>query len=160
MSVAPRAWTRLDASLRDRLIAAFLGLPSWVVLGVALSLEADPAGHGTHKQLGLGTCSILAMTGWPCPMCGMTTTFTHMAHGQLFEALLTQPFGVVLFLLTLACGGLAVVELVRPARRFVRIWSWVEQRETAIAGGLMGGLLLGWVYKLAEMGVGPFGGIG
>ncbi len=158
MSAATRAWTRLSLPLRDRLIAGFLGLPAWVVLGVAATLDADPLGHGTHKQLGLGTCTILAMTGWPCPMCGMTTTFTHMAHGSPIEAVLTQPFGVLLFLLTLATAVLSLVELVRPHQRFLRIWSWVEQRETAIAGGLMLGLLLGWIYKLVEMGAGPFAG--
>ncbi len=156
--MATRAWASLSPGLRDRLIAGFLGLPSWVVLGVAGWLEADPVGHGTHKQLGLGTCTILALTGWPCPMCGMTTTFTHMAHGSPVDALLTQPFGVVLFLLTLAAGTLAVVELARPRQRFLRIWRWIESRETAVAAGLMLGLLLGWIYKLAEMGAGPFAG--
>lgn len=149
-------FARLSSATRDRLVALTLGAPSWTVLGIASFLEPDPVGHGTHKQLGLGTCTILAMTDWPCPMCGMTTTFTHMAHGSVLDALLTQPFGVVLFLLTLACGLLAVADLVRPRGRFTRAWSVIARHEAWVAAALLVGLVAGWVYKLWEMQAGPF----
>ena len=149
-------FSRLSAATRDRVVALALGLPSWTVLGIAAFLDADPAGHGTHKQLGLGTCTILAMTGWPCPMCGMTTTFTHMAHGSVLDALLTQPFGVALFLGTLATALLALADLVVPRGRLTRAWALTLRHETWVAAGLLAGLTLGWVYKLWEMQAGPF----
>ncbi|MCP4807311.1 MAG: DUF2752 domain-containing protein [Proteobacteria bacterium] len=149
-------FSRLSSATRDRLVALTLGLPSWAVLGVAAWLDADPAGHGTHKQLGLGTCTILAMTGWPCPMCGMTTTFTHMAHGSVLDAVVTQPFGVVLFLLTLATGLIALADLAMPRGRFTRAWSRLLRHETWVAAALLAGLTLGWIYKLWEMQAGPF----
>ena len=138
----------MKPSLRDRGLSLLLGAPAWTVMGVALSLQPDPIGHGTHKQLGLGTCSILSWTGYPCPMCGMTTTFTHMALLQWWEALQTQPFGVALFLITLVVGVLALVELVVPKGRIVAAWRWIEARELPIAAGLVAGLLAGWGYKL------------
>ncbi|HJN76776.1 MAG TPA: DUF2752 domain-containing protein [Myxococcota bacterium] len=150
-------WGRIGEATRGRVVALVLGLPAWTVLGIASWLDADPSGHGTHRQLGLGTCTILSMTGWSCPMCGMTTTFTHMAHFSVLDAVTTQPFGVVLFLLTLAVALMSVVELVRPAGRLTRAWAWTMQREAVIAGALLGGLALGWVYKLWEMQAGPFG---
>lgn len=131
-----------------------LGGPAWAVLGVAHHLSPDPSGHGTHKQLGLGTCSILAATGVPCPVCGMTTSFSHMAHGDPLGALAAQPFGTLIFLGTLAVGLLAALELLRPSGRWDRLWTWILHHERRIAGLLFAGLGLGWAYKIAIMGTG------
>ncbi len=136
-----------ERRLIDRLVSLLL-LPSGTVLTVALLLEPDPAGVGTHRQLGLGGCTMLQLTGWPCPMCGMTTTFSLAAHGRLVEALLCQPYGVVLFGLTLATALVALVELVRPTGRWRRFWDWLGLKEGWIAAALVAGLILGWVYKL------------
>ena len=141
----------MSPALRDRLLSIALGLPSWTVLGIAGWLTPEAKGFGTHQQLGLGTCTVLGLTGYPCPMCGMTTTFTHMAHLQPWEALKTQPFGVVLFLGTLLTALLALTELLHPRGRWLRIWSFAERYETRIAVALLAGLLAGWVYKITLM---------
>ena len=44
-------------ALKQRLWALLLGAPAWAVLGISLTLSPDPGGHGTHKQLGLSSCS-------------------------------------------------------------------------------------------------------
>lgn len=147
---------KLSPHTRDRLISLTLGLPSWAVLGLAAWLVPATQGHGTHRQLGLGECTILHLTGYPCPMCGMTTTFAHMAHLEPFTAVQTQPFGVVLFLLTLFVGVTAVVELIRPNARWMSLLAWLERYEGRIAIGLLLGLFGGWVYKVGEMGLMPF----
>ncbi len=122
------------------------------ILGLAAWLEADPAGVGTHKQLGLGGCTVLTMTGWPCPMCGMTTTFTHMGHGHLFDAVATQPFGVVLYLITL--GGFVVGLGALAGRMWWRSLAEVTLKyEVQIAAGILLGMTAGWVYKCASMGL-------
>lgn len=83
-----------------RLIALAVFAPTLAVLLTASSLAADPQGMGTHTQLGLTPCGFKAATGLPCATCGMTTAFTHAAHGRLFAAGLTQPAGLVLAVLT------------------------------------------------------------
>jgi len=118
---------------------------------VARTLSPDPAGHGTHKQLGLGTCSILSATGVPCPVCGMTTSFSHMAHLDPLGSLAAQPFGTALFLLTLAVAVLSVAELARPTGRWARLWTWTLDHERVIAGALFAGLGLGWIFKVLQM---------
>lgn len=149
--LAPLRWFEgLARPVQDRLVGAAVALPSGVVLSVARSLTPDPAGMGTHLQLGLGGCAFLTATGVPCPMCGMTTTFTHLAHFSPLEALVTQPFGVVLFAGTVAAFAVGTADLVSPAGRWRRLVSWLDRREGWVAGFLLLGLVAGWAYKIAR----------
>lgn len=146
-----RRFESLPVSLQDRLVGLLLSAPTGVVLAVARSLSPDPRGLGTHRQLGLGGCSMLTTTGVPCPMCGMTTSFAHMAHLGLVQALKTQPFGVVLFSATLGVFLIGAADLLLPRGRWRTALRWVEAREGWIAASLMLGLVLGWVYKIKSM---------
>lgn len=83
------------ASGGTRLAAAFVSLVLLAVLTLAATLHADPAGHGTHEQVGLPACGFALATGKPCPTCGMTTAFTHAAHANYRRSLATQPGGFV-----------------------------------------------------------------
>jgi hypothetical protein len=149
---APVRWfRRLASQTQDRLIGVALAGPSLTVLGLAAWLTPDPNGVGTHQQLGLGGCTILTMFGVPCPMCGMTTTFTHLAHFHALEGALNQPFGVVLFLSTVAAAALGLADIVRPGGRWRRALAIVERHETAIAIGLLFGMIGGWGWKWAAM---------
>jgi len=66
-----------------RVFLATLACTLLAVLIVARRLEPDPKGYGTHTQLGLMPCAFRAMTGHPCPSCGMTTSFAWFARGEL-----------------------------------------------------------------------------
>ena len=146
---APGGWfARISAAAQDRLVGLLLLLPTGTVLGIALSLTPDPSGMGTHRQLGLGSCAILSATGLPCPMCGMTTTFTHLAHLHLIEGILNQPFGLFLFFGTVTGAAVGLLDVIRPAGRWRRVLRWIEQRETALAVFLLAGMGLGWLYKV------------
>jgi hypothetical protein len=79
------------------LAAALLGM-----LGVARSLRPDPRGRGTHEQLGLRPCGVLAETGRPCPSCGMTTALAWATRGRLGRAWSAHPAGAALALECLA----------------------------------------------------------
>ena len=65
-----------------RVLAVFLGLIPVGLLVVTLFLSPDPSGHGTHRQLGLPPCTLIALTGTRCPACGMTTSWTMFTHGH------------------------------------------------------------------------------
>lgn len=69
----------------------------------ASRLVPDPSGLGTHRQLGLAECPTLARSGRPCPTCGMTTAFAHLADGSLAKAWSVQPTAV--FIALLAAGA-------------------------------------------------------
>jgi hypothetical protein len=129
---------------RHRLIAAALAAPCWAVLGTAAALSPREAGHGTHVQLFGQSCSFLARTGYPCPSCGMTTSFAAMAHGRVVLAWRAHPFGVALFAAVLGAAVAATHCVVRgdpwPRRLRPKAW-WV------VAALL--GWLAGWGAKIA-----------
>ena len=104
---------RARVALRTRLgwLVLFAG-PLTVVILAAL-LHPDPAGVGTHQQLGLPPCGFLFVTGYPCPACGLTTAFAHMVRAEFIGAALANPFGILLFLVTVAIIPVAGLGLVR-----------------------------------------------
>lgn len=127
-----------------RLRGALVFVPCAVVIGLAAWLTPDPAGYGTHQQLGLPACSFLWRTGYPCPSCGMTSSFAAMAHGRFLEALRDHPFGPVGVLVLAAVGLCGLAELVggRDALRLLRPGVW-----WAVAA--FAGVLAGWGIKIA-----------
>jgi hypothetical protein len=140
---APVQADRPRASLRIRGAALFA--PCAAVLCVAVWLTPSSAGYGTHQQLGLPPCSFLSRTGYPCPSCGLTSSFAAMAHGRLAEALRDHPFGPVLVLAVAAVGLCGLAELASGhdvVLRVLRPGAWWAVVATA-------GLLAGWGIKIA-----------
>ncbi len=114
------------------------------MLLAAAMLAPDPAGYGTHEQWRLPPCSFLIETGLPCPTCGLTTSMSAMAHGDVSAAAKAQPFGVVLFPAVAVLAVFASIEAVRGRNMLRHLrpglwWAW----------GSALGLLAGWGVKLA-----------
>jgi hypothetical protein len=81
----------------------------------------------------------------------MTTTFTHLAHLQVVDGVLNQPFGLVLFTSTVVAFALGVSDLVLPRARWRRVLAVVDRHEGWIAAGLLVGMFGGWAWKWAAM---------
>src|SRR5262245_6202429 len=91
------------------------------VFAVALWLDpyhkdGQPRTMETHRQLGLPPCTFKAVTGLPCPSCGMTTSFALLMHGDVLNSLWANPVGTLLavFCLALIPWSLASAYLGRP----------------------------------------------
>ena len=127
-----------------RLRGVLVAGPCLAMLALGASLTPRRAGHGTHEKLGLPPCSFLSRTCYPCPSCGLTTSFAAMMHGQVVHAFESHPFGVVLVLAVAALGATGLLELLlgRDFLRFLRPGVWW-------AYVLFGGLLVGWGGKIA-----------
>jgi hypothetical protein len=146
------AWSnQFPAAASNRFVGAAIALPSTTVLGIATWLTPSEKGFGTHTQLGLGDCIMMQLTEWPCPMCGMTTTFTLMAHLRPVDAFFTQPFGVVLFSATVIAAVAGVFDLVTGKSAIGRLLGWIGTREQLLAVGLLTGMFGGWLYKAAAL---------
>ncbi len=134
--------------VRRRVVGGVVAAACLGVLMVAASLHASDAGYGTHTQLGLPACSVQVFTDMPCPTCGVTTAFTHAAHGRLLTAAATQPLGATLALglamaaiigAYVAATGANVVRWLAPLRSSMTVWI------------VLGIVAASWVYKAAVM---------
>lgn len=141
----------ITARTVSRLFSAAMATGSGTVLGIAAWLKPSPIGHSTHLQLGLGECTFLHMTGYPCPMCGCTTTFALAAHLHPLGAVLNQPFGAMLFAGTVAAFGVSVAEVVQPTDRWSRIAERLGPWESHLASAFLIFMTAGWIYKIAMM---------
>lgn len=112
-----------------RAVWAASGAVAWTVLVLSAWLQPDGRGFGTHQQLGLPPCTFEALTHVPCPGCGLTTSFAHMAHGHVLQSFGAHLMGPLLFLLTLAVA-LAAPWAVRRGFPVTRV---LEHRATAAA---------------------------
>ncbi len=128
-----------------RLLAGGIALGCLAVLVIASQLTPDPTGAGTHTALGLQRCQFLVNTGIPCISCGMTTSFAHLAHGNLLASLYTQPFGTLLALLTgIALWSSAYIAITgRAAHRILRFINVPPLLWTMLAFAL-----LAWGWKI------------
>ncbi len=91
---------RLSRSLRIlNLLAAVAVL---AMLFTARWLQPNARGLGTHQQLGLPPCTFVALYGFPCPSCGMTTSWSLFTRGQWTDAARANLGGLMLALIALA----------------------------------------------------------
>ncbi len=132
-----------EPSWSARLVALCIFAPTLAVLLTASSLSANPDGMGTHTQLGLAPCGFKTATGLPCATCGMTTSFTHAADGRLLTALITQPAGLVLAVLT-AMAVLVSGWSLSTGMSLVPIGLAFWRPQVVIA--LIALILAGWLY--------------
>jgi len=142
MSVAP------IMTLPERAIALAIAIASAVPLGVAVTLVPSASGMGTHRQLGLPSCTWPAFFGIPCITCGMTTAFALAVRGSVVSAFLVQPAGALL------CGLVAVGAVVaawsavsgRPVHRL--LLPLARPRSAWVSAGL---LAAAWIWKIASV---------
>ena len=139
-------WAPPDRPVARRVTGLLLALGCGLVLGLAVYLTPSGDGIGTHEALGLPPCSWVVNMDMPCPTCGMTTAFAHAAHGELGSALLAQPLGFVLAVLTAMLLILGIHQALTGSRLLGTMMSKVWTRWTP---WIIGILLLGsWGWKI------------
>jgi hypothetical protein len=123
---------------------------SAAALAIARSLHPSASGMGTHEQLGLPPCKFLVFTGFPCPSCGLTTSFAYAAHFHFQQAFFASPFGLLLFF-----GAVLVIPT--SAVLLWRRTSWQQMFErlnlTTITGWMVVAYLISWIYKITAVSV-------
>jgi hypothetical protein len=115
---------------------ALLLLGVLVMVAVGLYLTPDPAGHGTHQQLGLPPCTIYYLTGRPCPSCGLTTSVSAILHGQFGLAWRANPMGY---------GIVAAATAIAFNSLFALLWGRSVRIENTRFTVLLLGLLAIWL---------------
>lgn len=97
------------APIRHRPAASELAAAGGVI-GVGVAVSINPAGieHGPIL------CPFRAVTGLPCPGCGLTRSWVYGAHGEWAQSFSSHPFGLPLLI------GLLVLAVVAVGFRLTR----------------------------------------
>ena len=119
----------------------FLFLTAVVVC--SLYLKPSPDLYGTHTQLGLPPCPMMAIFHVRCPGCGLTTSFSATAHGKFAMAFRAHPAGPFLWLGTVIGAIYYLVQLLSLRRCSLglslamqnRIFLWVVMGTVGIGVG-------------------------
>jgi hypothetical protein len=103
----------------------------------------------THRQLGLPPCTFKVVTGYPCPSCGLTTSFALLMKGDIANSLRANAVGTLLalFWLALIPWSLASSICGRPL--------WLVSIEKAVLRALiffLTLLVLRWIFVLCMTG--------
>ena len=114
------------------------------VVGLALNIEPDADGVGTHKQLGLPSCAWMSY-GVPCPSCGMTTAVSYSVRGLFLKGLKAQPAGVF-FGLSIGVIGILGLWILLTGTSLVGILPYIFS--SFIGWSLVTIVILSWLYKI------------
>jgi hypothetical protein len=135
-------------TLGTRLTWLVLGVGATLVVGISRWLTPSATGLGTHQQLGLPACGFHAWTGLPCPGCGLTTAFAHMARGHWHAAFDAHWLGPLLFALTvlvIPAAGWAAIRATSVSQVFAHT---SLRRGVYLLAALLG---FAWVIRLAHI---------
>ncbi|HZU36355.1 MAG TPA: DUF2752 domain-containing protein [Gemmataceae bacterium] len=114
----------LGKAVRVGLVLIAVGLVTVFVIAIRLNpyyADGQPRSMETHRELGLPPCSFYEITGLPCPSCGMTTSFSLLMHGDVWNSLKANAVGtgLAVFCLFLIPWCLASAWVSRP----LGLWS-------------------------------------
>jgi Protein of unknown function (DUF2752) len=117
-----------------------------LVLSLTSAIFAVSAAWRPSELPGVVLCPFRALTGLPCPGCGMTRAFCSIGHGELYRAFVYNALAPFVFVAALLLWAHALSTLVGldPARRALE-----RLRPTPRAARVMLAVtLLWWVARL------------
>ncbi|MBA62397.1 MAG: hypothetical protein CMJ76_08530 [Planctomycetaceae bacterium] len=91
------------------------------VLVTAAVLEPSAEGMGTHEQLGLSPCFFPEKLGYPCPACGMTTSWAHLMDGNVHASAEVNLGGFLLAVTCLFCVPWFMISAIKGRWIFMRM---------------------------------------
>jgi Protein of unknown function (DUF2752) len=96
---------------------------------------------------GIILCPFRALTGYPCPGCGMTRAFSALAHGEPLRAILYNPLSPILFVAAIlvwmsAAATILNLHGIRAALARLR-------PSTQVSYMFLGLMLTWWIVRLA-----------
>jgi hypothetical protein len=134
--------------VRGTLVGIALGLGAVFTIAALLNPydeDGQPRRMETHRQLGLPPCTFYALTGVPCPSCGMTTSFALLVRGDVWNSLRANAVGTLLAAFCMLLLPWCVASAVK--RRPLFIVS-IERALTILVAAFLGLMLLRWAIVL------------
>jgi len=135
------------SALRYRLRAAIVLIGVVALLGTAAWLDIGRLQDPQHGYALLKPCGFLVQTGYPCPTCYMTRSFTYMMHGHPIKSFAVQPFGAILCLMVIYLGYGAVHVLI-TGRPWIAAWTRWRRRTLFLT--VLGLMVAAWIFVIVS----------
>ncbi len=133
----------LRPTARVLLLIGGVGLAGLLLTARLLQPSSD--GFGTHRQLGMPACSLVAILGVRCPSCGMTTSWAHLTRGQLPAAMRANTGGAMLALVAMLAAPWLIVSATIGRWWLGKPAAWVV---VVTAVTIVGTALVQWTWRL------------
>ena len=97
-----------------------------------------------------GTCFFKLTTGLPCPGCGLTRSFVHVANGNVHRAAAFNWMGPVLYIL-------CILQIPYRLIQYSGVWesngAWRSMSAVGavVVWALIGGLIIAWIFRLSRL---------
>ncbi len=109
-----------------------------------------------HRTVSLslepGVCLFKRVTGIPCPSCGSTRSVLSFLKGDVVDAILWNPFGILLILILLVSPFWIIYDVISRKDTLYRFYNRTELffKRTWIAIPAILLVLLNWVWNIAK----------
>ena len=101
-------------------------------------------------ERGAGVCFFKNISGLPCPSCGATRSLLLLLQGQLVQALLTNPIGIILALLMAVIPVWIAHDLFTGRNGLLRFYHaaehFISRKSVAIPAGVL--MALNWIWNI------------
>ena len=120
-------------------IVCFFGI-IWIILDYFNSSE-------------ITVCPFKLVAGYPCPSCGTTRSITALLHGNILEAFMINPLGIVSSLLILSVVVLLTLDLLTKKDYYYRVYRQVEkflQTHQVFSIVLILLVITNWIWNISK----------
>jgi hypothetical protein len=103
--------------------------------------DGKPLRMGSHTRLGMPPCEFYVFFGKPCPSCGLTTSYSLLMHGDVWNSLKANPVGTLMAVFCLVLIPWSLWIAIRGRYLWVRS---IERASLWVAGVFLTLLLIRW----------------
>lgn len=107
--------------------------------------------HYFHAAVTL--CPVKNLTGYPCPSCGSSRAIDAFLHGNIWEAILINPLGIISLFLLASIICLILVDLITKRDYYFRVYNAAEEflkKNKLISVLLIILLIANWIWNIKK----------
>ena len=108
-----------------------------------------------HDTSGISICIIRSVTGVPCPGCGATRSVMHLMHGDVLDALRSNPLGIAAVIALGVIPWWIVVDLATGRSSLIDAYTWSNRvlRQRAVMVGVLFFIACLWTWNIYNQGI-------
>ncbi len=127
----------------------------YLILSVACLLGYTWLGFSWDRSsvpdnIPLGSCIWKQVTGIACPSCGVTRSVLALCKGEFLNAILLNPFGLIVLIILLVAPLWIVYDVIRRKESLLRFYNFMERLliQPGIAVPVVVLVMSNWIWNI------------